>query len=568
MKASKMLIATLKEAPNEAIISSHILLIRAGMIRKLVAGVYNYLPLGLRTLRKIENIIREEMDNAGAQEILSSAIQPKELWEESGRWNKYGPELMRFSDRHNREFCLGPTHEEIFTDLVRNELKSRKNLPMNLYQIQTKYRDELRPRFGLMRGREFIMKDAYSFDLNVDGLDQSYQMMYKTYEKIFTRLGIHYKIVLADTGAIGGSGSHQFMAISEVGESDIIYCDCGYAADQEKAESLSDVFNNDEEMKKIEKVETPNQKTIEEVSQFLGITNKQVVKSMVYLDLQHHTPIVVLVRGDRDVNPIKVINELNIAEHELVMANNEQIQELGSIEGFVGPIGLKCPILVDEEVTLMKNFVVGANEANYHLKNVNFHRDFTGKVLQCRSTVEGDLCPLCHKPLKMERGIEVGQIFKLGTKYSLPMQCTYQDEFGKTKPIVMGCYGIGVTRTMSSIIEQNHDEYGIIWPLHVAPYHVVIVPINYNDDIMKDGADFMYEELQKNHVEVILDDRDAKPGFKFKDWELIGIPYIITVGRRAEEKVCEFKIRKTLEKVEMSYEEAIEKIVCEVKNNL
>lgn len=567
MKASKMLIATLKEAPNEAIISSHILLIRAGMIRKLVAGVYNYLPLGLRTLRKIENIIREEMDEAGALEILSSAIQPKELWEESGRWQKYGPELMRFTDRHKREFCLGPTHEEIFTDLVRNEIKSRKNLPLNIYQIQTKYRDELRPRFGLMRGREFIMKDAYSFDLNQEGLDVSYQNMYETYERIFTRLGINYKIVLADTGAIGGSGSHQFMAISEVGESDIIYCDCGYAADAEKAESISNAFNQEEVELEVEKVHTPHQKSIEEVSAFLNVSKKQVVKSMVYMDLQNQEPVVVLVRGDREVNPIKVINELGIAEHELVMASYDQILELGSVEGFVGPCGLKCKVLVDEEVTLMKNFVVGANELDYHLKNVNYGRDFTGKVLQCRTTVAGDLCPVCHKPLNMERGIEVGQIFKLGTKYSMPMNCTYQDELGKTNPMVMGCYGIGVTRTMSSIIEQNHDEHGIIWPLNVAPYHAVIVPINYNDEQMKNGAEYLYNELQKQHVEVILDDRDAKPGFKFKDWELIGIPFIITVGRLASDSICEFKERKTLEKVEMSYDDAIAKVVEAVKNN-
>ncbi len=564
MKASKMLIATLKEAPNEAIISSHILLIRAGMIRKLVAGVYNYLPLGLRTLRKIENIIREEMDAAGAQEILSSAIQPKELWVESGRWSKYGPELMRFSDRHEREFCLGPTHEEIFTDLVRNEIKSRKNLPINLYQIQTKYRDELRPRFGLMRGREFIMKDAYSFDLDTNGLDVSYQQMYQTYEKIFTRLGINYKIVLADTGAIGGSGSHQFMALSDVGESDIIYCDCGYAADQEKAESVSDSLNSNDVEKEIEKVETPHQKSIEEVSSFLQVSPKEVVKTIIYFDLQHQELVAVLVRGDREVNPIKVINELNIAEHELVMATYDQIISLGSVEGFVGPVGLTCKLLVDEEVTLMKNFVVGANELNYHLKNVNYGRDFKGIVQQFRNTVDGDLCPICHKPLKMERGIEVGQIFKLGTKYSLPMNCTYQDENGKMNPIVMGCYGIGVTRTMSSIIEQNHDEHGIIWPLNVAPYHVVIVPINYADEAMKKGADYLYEELLAKHVEVILDDRDAKPGFKFKDWELIGIPYMIVVGRRASENICEFKCRQTLEKEEMDFDQAIQTVVDEV----
>ncbi|MCM1259419.1 MAG: proline--tRNA ligase [Prevotella sp.] len=561
MKASKMLVATLKEAPNEAIISSHILLIRAGMIRKLVAGVYNYLPLGLRVLHKIENIIREEMDEAGALEFLSSAVQPKELWVESGRWQKYGPELMRFTDRHDREFCLGPTHEEIFTDLVRNEIKSRKNLPINLYQIQTKYRDELRPRFGLMRGREFIMKDAYSFDLTTEGLDISYQQMYETYEKIFTRLGIQYKIVLADTGAIGGTGSHQFMALSDVGESDIIYCNhCGYAADQEKAESVTLGSNNQEEMS-IEKVYTPHQKSIEEISTYLGVDKQKVIKSMVYMNLATNHPVLVLVRGDRDVNPIKVVNYLGIAEHELLLASYEQILELGSIEGFVGPIGIRCKILIDDEVTYIQNAITGANEKDYHLKNVNYMRDFQGEVLQLRSTVAGDLCPKCHQPLQMERGIEIGQIFKLGTKYSLPMGCTYQDEQGKNQPMIMGCYGIGVTRTMSSIIEQNHDEHGIIWPLNVAPYHVVVVPIQYSDPAMKEGADYIYHQLKKAHIEVVLDDRDAKPGFKFKDWELIGIPYIITIGRKASESICEFKVRKTLEKTEMSYDEAIYQII-------
>ena len=326
MKASRMLIATLKEAPNEAQIASHILLIRAGMIRKLVAGVYNYLPLGLRTLHKIENVIREEMDKAGSLEILSSAIQPKELWEESGRWQKYGPELMRFKDRHDREFCLGPTHEEIFTDLVRTEIKSRKNLPLSLYQIQTKYRDELRPRFGLMRGREFIMKDAYSFDLDQNGLDESYKIMYDTYCRIFDRLGIDYKIVLADTGAIGGTGSHQFMAISDVGESNIVYCNCGYAADEEKAESMPESFNNEEELKEVEKVNTPKMKTIEEVSNFLNVSPKKVVKSLVYRDYANEKFVVVLVRGDREVNEIKVINHLGIAEHEIALASYDDIK--------------------------------------------------------------------------------------------------------------------------------------------------------------------------------------------------------------------------------------------------
>ena len=568
MKANRMLIATLKEAPQEAIISSHILLIRAGMIRKLVSGVYNYLPLGLRTLHKIENVIREEMDKAGSLEILSSAIQPKELWEESGRWQKYGPELMRFKDRHDREFCLGPTHEEIFTDLVRTEIKSRKNLPLSLYQIQTKYRDELRPRFGLMRGREFIMKDAYSFDLDQAGLDESYKIMYDTYCRIFDRLGIDYKIVLADTGAIGGTGSHQFMAISEVGESNIVYCNCGYAADEEKAESMPEALNQDEELKEVEKVHTPKQKSIEEISTFLNVSPKQVVKSLVYRDYANDKFVVVLVRGDREVNEIKVINHLGIAEHEIALASYDDIKSIGSVEGFVGPVGLaNIEILVDEEVTMMKNFVVGANEHDYHLINVNYGRDFTGTAVKMfRAAASGDKCPVCGMPLAMERGIEVGQIFKLGTKYSASMDCTYTDEAGKNVPMVMGCYGIGVTRTLSSIIEQHHDDFGIKWPLNIAPYHAVVVPINYKDETMKAGAEKIYQELLNAGVEVVLDDRDAKPGFKFKDWDLIGVPYIITVGRLAGEEVCEFKERSTMEKVEMPFNEAFLKVVKAVKN--
>ena len=567
MKASKMLISTLKEAPNEAIISSHILLIRAGMIRKLVAGVYNYLPLGLRTLNKIENIIIDEMDRAGALQILSSAIQPKELWEASGRWQKYGPELMRFKDRHNREFCLGPTHEEIFTDLVKNEIKSRKNLPINLYQIQTKYRDELRPRFGLMRGREFIMKDSYSFDLNEEGLNQSYELMYKTYEKIFTRLGIDYKVVLADTGAIGGDGSHQFMALSDVGESDIIYCEhCNYAADEEKAQAKIDLYHDNIEEKTMELVLTPNKKTIDEVSDFLKLNKKDIVKSMVYRNLANNELVLVMVRGDREVNPIKVINALKIAEHELVLATAEDILEIHSFEGFVGPVGLNIKTLVDEEVAYMHNIVVGANKKDYHLTCVNFKRDFDGEVFDLRIVSKNDLCPICGNPLKREKGIEMGQIFKLGTKYSLPLKCTYQDELGNNIPIVMGCYGIGVTRTMSSIIEQNHDEFGIIWPLNIAPYHVVIVPINYEDELIKKGSDYIYNRLNDTKVEIILDDREAKPGFKFKDWELIGIPYIITIGRKASENICELKKRRTLEKLELSYDEAIEFIKKQVEN--
>ena len=567
MLASKMLITTLKEAPNEAVIDSHILLLRAGMSRNLVDGVYNYMPLGLRTLHKIEAIIREEMDNAGGLEILSSALQPKELWEESGRWFKYGPELMRLKDRHDREFCLGPTHEEIFTDLIRSVVKSSKNLPINVYQIQTKYRDELRPRFGLMRGREFIMKDAYSFDKDVAGLDQSYEIMYETYSRIFSRFNLRYKAVLADTGAIGGTGSHQFMALSEVGESNILYCQhCSYAADEEKAAAVCTLVD-DSELLEVEEDHTPKQHTIEEVSSFLGVNPSQTVKCVLYKDNQNNKLVAAFVRGDREVNEIKLVNALGIAEAFLGFASDDDIKSLNTYYGFIGPVGLNCKIIVDNEVAQMKNFICGANKYDYHLKNVNFGRDFTGEVIDLRKAVSGDLCPVCGKPMNIERGIEVGQIFKLGTKYSAAMNCTYTDETGSNIPMVMGCYGIGVTRTMSSIIEQHHDEFGIKWPLNVAPYHAVVIPVKYADEAQKALADKIYAELKKAHVEVILDDRNAGFGFKAKDWELIGIPYQIVVGREAANGVVEFKVRATNEKVSMSSEEAIGNVL-EAVNNL
>ena len=566
MLASKMLITTLKEAPNEAVIDSHILLLRAGMIRKLVAGVYNYMPLGLRTLHKIEAIIREEMDNAGGLEILSSALQPKELWEESGRWYKYGPELMRLKDRHDREFCLGPTHEEIFTDLIRNVVKSSKNLPINVYQIQTKYRDELRPRFGLMRGRELIMKDAYSFDKDVAGLDQSYDIMYDTYSTIFSRFNLRYKAVLADTGAIGGTGSHQFMALSEVGESNILYCDhCSYAADEEKAAAVC-TLTDDSEMLEVEEVYTPKQHTIEEVSTFLGVEASSTVKCVLYKDNQNNQLVAAFVRGDREVNEIKLVNALGIAEAFLGFASDDDIKSLNTYYGFIGPVGLNCKVIIDKEVAIMKNIICGANKPNYHLKNVNFGRDFTGEVIDLRKAVSGDLCPVCGKPMNIERGIEVGQIFKLGTKYSDAMNCTYTDEKGANVPMVMGCYGIGVTRTMSSIIEQHHDEFGIKWPLNVAPYHVVVVPVKYADEAQKALADKIYEELKKARVEVILDDRNAGFGFKAKDWELIGIPYQIVVGREAANGIVEFKVRETNEKTSISSQEAISNVLEAVSN--
>ena len=566
MLASKMLITTLKEAPNEAVIDSHILLLRAGMIRKLVAGVYNYMPLGLRTLHKIEAIIREEMDNAGGLEILSSALQPKELWEESGRWYKYGPELMRLKDRHDREFCLGPTHEEIFTDLIRNVVKSSKNLPINVYQIQTKYRDELRPRFGLMRGREFIMKDAYSFDKDVMGLDQSYDIMYETYSRIFSRFNLRYKAVLADTGAIGGTGSHQFMALSEVGESNILYCDtCSYAADEEKAVAVC-TLEDDSALLEMEEVHTPKQHTIEEVSSYLGVEASKTVKCVLFKDNQNNELVAAFVRGDREVNEIKLVNALGIAEAFLGFASDEDIKSLNTYYGFIGPVGLNCKIILDNEVAEMKNIICGANKYDYHLKNVNYGRDFTGTVIDLRKAVSGDLCPVCGKPMNIERGIEVGQIFKLGTKYSSAMNCTYTDESGKNVPMVMGCYGIGVTRTMSSIIEQHHDEFGIKWPLNVAPYHAVVIPVKYTDKAQKELADKIYFELKKHKVEVILDDRNAGFGFKAKDWELIGIPYQIVVGREAANGIVEFKVRETNEKSAVQYQEALNSVIDAVSN--
>ena len=565
MKASRMLISTLKEAPNDAVIPSHILLIRSGMIKKMSAGIYNYLPLGLRTLRKVENIIREEMDKAGAEEILCSCLQPKELWEASGRWYKYGSELMRIKDRHDRDFCLAPTAEEVFTDLTSVLVKSYKQLPVIPYQIQTKYRDEFRPRFGLMRSREFIMKDAYSFDVDTEGLDKSYDLMYKTYQKIFDRFHLNYKIVLADSGAIGGNGSHQFMALSSTGESDIVYCDCGYAADAEKAESKP-IAQAKEDLKELEEVYTPNFKTIEEVAGFLKLEKQNTIKAVAYRDMEHNKTVICFVRGDRDVNEIKVINALNTSEELLRMATPEEIAEIGSVEGFMGPIGLnKDNVIIDSEIPLMYNALVGANKADYHIKNANFSRDFNYETKDIRLVKENDLCPICGKPMKVERGIEVGQVFKLQTKYSEAMGCTYLDKNGALKPMVMGCYGIGVTRTMSAIIEQYYDEFGIKWPLNVAPYHVVIVPAKYTDPVQQELADKMHDILNEK-VEVILDDRDASLGFKMKDFELIGIPYIIIVGRRANEGIVELKNRMTNEKVEMEYNEAINLVVEAVKN--
>ncbi|MFL0245355.1 proline--tRNA ligase [Candidatus Clostridium stratigraminis] len=543
MYMSKMFIKTLREAPNEAEIASHKLMIRAGLARNLVSGVYSYLPLGIKVLDKIKAIIRDEINKKDAEEILCSALQPKELWEESGRWSDYGKEMFRLKDRNEREFCLGPTHEEIFTNIIKNEITSYKQLPINLYQIQTKYRDERRPRFGLLRTREFIMKDAYSFDKDELGLDKSYNDMYDAYSKIFNRCGLQWKAVLADTGTIGGTGSHQFMALSEVGESDILYCsECDYAADREKAEFMLDEANTIEQQNPYEKIHTPNHTTIEDLCNFIGEPAYKIAKSLVFR--VNDKIILALIRGDRELNIVKLCNAIGVIEEAVEMASEIDIRTIGSEPGFIGPIGLKnVEILVDRELKNSTNFYTGANEKDYHFKNVNYGRDFTGKIVDLASASEGDKCPQCGKSMKMERGIEVGQVFKLGTKYSKPMECNYLDESGKKRPMVMGCYGIGVTRILASIIEQHHDENGIIWPVSVAPYHVVVVPVNVKDENQFIKAKEIYEMLKENGIGAILDDRDERAGVKFKDADLIGIPIRITVGKKIGEGIVEFKQR-------------------------
>jgi proline--tRNA ligase len=567
MRLSKMHLKTLREVPNEAELASHILLLRGGMIRKLASGIYGYMPLGWRSIRKIENIIREEMDKSGSQEVLMSAIQPAELWQESKRWFAYGPEMWRVKDRHEREFCLGPTHEEVFTDIVRNEISSHRQLPVNLYQIQTKYRDEARPRFGLMRSREFIMKDAYSFDKDEEGLDESYKEMYETYERIFTRCGLTFRAVEADTGAIGGSNSHEFTAISEVGESEITYCNaCKMAATTEKAEVADECSEEDVKEIPLEKIYTPNTKTITEVAQYLDIDEKKTIKALLFVthDDQGEKSgyAIAFIRGDRELNEVKLINALGIHEHQIEFADEAEIADAtGAVGGFTGPIGLvNCTVVIDSELTKLKNLCAGANEKNYHIKNVNYGRDYKGDIIADIKTLKAnDPCPKCGAPVKHARGIEVGQVFKLGTKYSDSMGAVYKDENQKDKPIVMGSYGIGVSRTLAAIIEQNHDENGIIWPMSVAPYEVMITVVKVKDDVQMELAEKMYDELVEAGIEVLLDDRDERVGVKFKDADLLGVPIRITVGKGATNKLVEYKLRRDVEKVELHMEEAIEK---------
>ena len=567
-----MHLKTLREVPNEAEIPSHILLLRTGMIRKLVSGVYGFMPLGWRSVRKIEDIIREEMDAAGGQEIHMSAVQPAELWEESGRWFAYGPELWRLKDRNGREFCLGPTHEEIFTDIIRNDVSSYRQLPLNLYQIQTKYRDEARPRFGLMRSREFIMKDAYSFDRDYEGLDKSYDEMYAAYEKIFTRCGLTFRPVEADTGAIGGSNSHEFTALSEVGESEIAYCEkCSMAATTERAECVDAPAQDDVEVLQMEEVYTPETKTIEDVANFLGIRQDQTIKALLFVTYDNEGKengyVAAFVRGDRELNMTKLVNALDIPEHAIEFADEEKMAAAtGCVGGFTGPTKLHdCKIVVDSELPGLKNLCAGACKENYHLINVNYGRDYEGDIVtDIKVLAEGDPCPVCGAPVKHARGIEVGQVFKLGTKYSESMGAYYKDENMKDHPIVMGCYGIGVTRTLAAVVEQNHDENGIIWPMSVAPYHVIITVMKPDDEIQAKVADEIYNELMKSGAEVMLDDRKERPGVKFKDADLLGIPIRITVGRGAADGMVEYKLRRDADKVEISAAESIERALSTI----
>jgi prolyl-tRNA synthetase len=547
MRVSQILIPTLREVPAEAEIVSHQLMFRAGFIRKAAAGIYTHLPLSTRVLQKINRIIREEMDAKGGQEVMLPIIQPAELWKETGRWSVYGDEMFRLKDRHQREFCLGPTHEEIVTDLVRGEVRSYKQLPLLLYQIQNKYRDERRPRFGLMRGREFIMKDLYSFDRDQDGCRESYQKMYDAYTRVFSRCGLTFRPVEADAGAIGGSGgTHEFMVLAESGEAAVVYCpECDYAANVEKAECKPEAVATDEEITSNELVATPGAKTIEEVCKFLNINSNRLIKTLVYR--ADDKLVVALVRGDRELNEIKLLNLLGEVV-SLDMASAGDVKELcGSETGYVGPVGLKdVEIIADTEVALLVNAVCGANQDGYHLTGVNPDRDFEiHRVADLRMIEPGEPCPKCGVSLVSARGIEVGQVFNLGTKYSEKLRATFLDENGKEQVMVMGCYGIGVTRTMAATIEQHNDQDGIKWPMAIAPFQVIVVPVNVKDEAVVQTAESLYKELNDLGVEVIIDDRNERPGVKFKDADLVGYPIRVTVGSKTlQEGNVEVKFRR------------------------
>lgn len=559
MRVSKLFMATQREIPSDAEIPSHQLMLRAGLMRKVASGIYSFMPMGYKAFRNVERVVREEMDKAGAQELIMPAVLPAEVYQASGRWDKFGPEMFRLLDRGGRQFCLGPTHEEPFTEAVRDTIRSYKQLPVTLYQIQHKYRDEKRPRFGVMRAREFVMKDAYSFDADEAGLDASYDAMYKAYCTIFDRLGLDYIIVDADSGAMGGSGSQEFMVKSIVGEDAICYCTgCSYAANEEKASTVAPAPATDVEMLPIEKIHTPHAKTIEELVEFLNTDATNFAKTILYnIDGKI---VACMVRGDREINETKLGNLYDATEMSLAAFDDVE-RITGAKVGFAGPVDLKekIDVIVDPEVLAMSNFVVGANESDYHFKNVNVGRDFEPtKVVDVRNVVEGDACPKCGKPLAMCRGVEVGHIFKLGTKYSKALNCVFLDKDGKENPMIMGCYGIGVGRTLAAVIEQYNDEDGIKWPVEVAPYKAIVIPTKVNDEENMALAEEIYSKLQAAGIEVLIDDRNERPGVKFKDSDLIGIPVRITVGRRASERVVEVKIRTTGEVSELTAEEAIQ----------
>ncbi len=564
MRLSEAFLKTYKEAPKEAEIISHQLMLRASMIKQLTRGVYSYLPLGYRVLRKIENITREEMDRAKAQEIFMPVLQPASLWEESGRWFAYGPELMRLKDRNEREFALGPTHEEVVTDIVRNMVSSYKDLPFNLYQIQTKFRDEIRPRFGLMRGREFIMKDAYSFHIDQKSLDEEYINMKSAYERIFTRCGLNFRAVEADSGSIGGDSSHEFMVLAESGEDDILYDDSSnYAANVEKAVSIIELKESDEKKLMKELVKTPHAKTIEDLANFLNIPKEKTVKAVMLKEVTEDGEnfVLALIRGDLDVNSIKLKNAIG-AKIELEMMAPEECERFGLVPGYAGSYekkdGLK--VVIDETVKYVRNFALGANKEEYHYINVNIEDIVYDLVADIRKAKEGDTSPDGKGTLKLAKGIEVGHIFKLGDKYSKALNATVLDENGKQQIIKMGCYGIGISRVMAAAIEQNHDEFGIIWPKNIAPYLVDVIIANIKDETQVSLGEKIYAELSDNGIETVLDDRNERAGFKFKDADLIGFPLKIVVGKGAAEGIVEIKDRKTGESSEVKKEDVLQYI--------
>jgi len=567
MRASQILIATLKETPADAEVISHQLMLRAGMIRKLASGLYTWLPMGLRILRKIEAIVREEMNNAGAQEILMPVVQPAELWEESGRWDQYGAELLRVKDRHQRGFCLGPTHEEVVTDLMRNELQSYKQLPINLFQIQTKFRDEIRPRFGIMRAREFTMKDAYSFHISQASLDDTYHVMHNAYSTIFSRIGLDFRAVLADTGSIGGSASHEFHVLAESGEDDIAFSNSSdYAANVELAEAIAPTANAAVEQQSLNTVDTPNAKTIDEVCEQLNIPSQQSLKTLlVNANEDSPTPLVALVlRGDHQLNDIKAEKLEHVASPLTMASEADILAATDCTPGSIGPIKLAMPIIVDHAAAAVSNFVCGANQDGQHLTGGNWDRDATATlIIDIRCVVAGDPSPDGKGELLIKRGIEVGHIFQLGKKYSEALNATVLNESGKAEVVHMGCYGIGVSRVMAATVEQNHDDGGIIWPASIAPFQVVLIPINMQkSERVKTLTESLYQQLLDHNIEVLLDDRNERPGVKFADMELIGIPHRLVIGDKGLDRgVLEYRARPSSDNQDMPVETAFEELL-------